>query len=306
MWRGATSRRGPMCGAACRPAADSSSRHSTRPRRAGSSRTSPSTWRGPDTAAGSWRAGPTPTSTWPTRYQQNAQHRAGAAGELANVGAVARVMSNTGLTRLVLVAPGDFRTVECWRSAWGAHDVLETLVERPDLEAALRDYDHTVAIPGALRPSIRPRTCALQRRGLRASDRACARLRLRSGNGGPQRRRTAAMRCAADPGASRPAVAQPVACGAGRRRSGLSRMAGTAARGRRRRAGRRRAAAEPRRARGVPRPVARRAHRRGGAPQRRHPLLSALARLLQARSCGTRTAPVRASRDKPAQMQSRR
>ncbi len=66
----------------------------------------------------------------------------------ANVGAVARVMSNTGLTRLVLVAPGDFRTVECWRSAWGAHDVLETLVERPDLEAALRDYDHTVAFSG--------------------------------------------------------------------------------------------------------------------------------------------------------------
>jgi tRNA/rRNA methyltransferase len=66
----------------------------------------------------------------------------------ANVGAVARVMSNTGLTRLVLVAPDDFRTVECWRSAWGAHDVLETLVERPDLEAALRDYDHTVAFSG--------------------------------------------------------------------------------------------------------------------------------------------------------------
>jgi tRNA (cytidine32/uridine32-2'-O)-methyltransferase len=66
----------------------------------------------------------------------------------ANVGAVARVMRNTGLTRLVLVAPGDFRTVDCWRSAWGAHDVLETLVEHADLPAALAHYDHTVAFSG--------------------------------------------------------------------------------------------------------------------------------------------------------------
>jgi len=43
----------------------------------------------------------------------------------ANVGAVARVVRNAGLEGLDLVAPGDWRTVECWRTAWGAQEVLE-------------------------------------------------------------------------------------------------------------------------------------------------------------------------------------
>jgi tRNA (cytidine32/uridine32-2'-O)-methyltransferase len=43
----------------------------------------------------------------------------------ANVGACARVVRNTGAAGLDLVAPCDFRTVECWRTAWGAHEVLE-------------------------------------------------------------------------------------------------------------------------------------------------------------------------------------
>jgi TrmH family RNA methyltransferase len=43
----------------------------------------------------------------------------------ANVGAVARVLANTGIDSLVLVAPGDYRTVECWRTAWGGYDILE-------------------------------------------------------------------------------------------------------------------------------------------------------------------------------------
>jgi tRNA/rRNA methyltransferase len=55
----------------------------------------------------------------------------------ANVGAAARVVRNTGLQGLDLVAPGDFRTVECWRTAWGAHDVLEQARVFPDLDAAL-------------------------------------------------------------------------------------------------------------------------------------------------------------------------
>ena len=42
-----------------------------------------------------------------------------------NVGAAARVVRNTGLEGLDLVDPGDWRTVECWRTAWGAHEVLE-------------------------------------------------------------------------------------------------------------------------------------------------------------------------------------
>ena len=43
----------------------------------------------------------------------------------SNVGACARVVRNAGLAGLDLVEPGDYRTVECWRTAWGAHDVLE-------------------------------------------------------------------------------------------------------------------------------------------------------------------------------------
>ncbi len=70
----------------------------------------------------------------------------------ANVGAVARVMRNTGLGRLVLVAASDFRTVECWRSAWGAHDVVEAVVETPDLESALEGYDQVAAFSGRSGP----------------------------------------------------------------------------------------------------------------------------------------------------------
>jgi TrmH family RNA methyltransferase len=43
----------------------------------------------------------------------------------ANIGAAARVVRNTGLEGLDLVAPGDWRTLECWRTAWRAQDVLE-------------------------------------------------------------------------------------------------------------------------------------------------------------------------------------
>jgi tRNA/rRNA methyltransferase len=54
-----------------------------------------------------------------------------------NVGACARVVRNTGATGLDLVAPGDWRTVECWRSAWGAQDVLEQARVFEDLAPAL-------------------------------------------------------------------------------------------------------------------------------------------------------------------------
>jgi len=38
----------------------------------------------------------------------------------ANIGACARVSRNSGAEGLDLVAaPGDWRTVECWRTAWG-------------------------------------------------------------------------------------------------------------------------------------------------------------------------------------------
>jgi tRNA/rRNA methyltransferase len=55
----------------------------------------------------------------------------------ANVGAAARAVRNAGLDGLGLVEPGDWRTVECWRTAWGAHEVLEQAAVFADLPAAL-------------------------------------------------------------------------------------------------------------------------------------------------------------------------
>jgi TrmH family RNA methyltransferase len=65
-----------------------------------------------------------------------------------NVGAVARVIRNTGLDGLDLVAPGDWRTIEAWRTAWGAHEVLETARVFPDLESALTEASWVAALSG--------------------------------------------------------------------------------------------------------------------------------------------------------------
>jgi tRNA/rRNA methyltransferase len=73
----------------------------------------------------------------------------------ANVGACARVARNTGAAGLDLVAPGDWRTVECWRTAWGAHDLLEEARVLPDLRSALAGAALTVALAGR-RPAERP------------------------------------------------------------------------------------------------------------------------------------------------------
>jgi TrmH family RNA methyltransferase len=69
----------------------------------------------------------------------------------ANVGACARVVRNTGASGLDLVAPGDWRTVECWRTAWGAHDVLEEARVFGDLAAALAGASMAVALTGRRR-----------------------------------------------------------------------------------------------------------------------------------------------------------
>lgn len=69
----------------------------------------------------------------------------------ANVGAVARAMRNTGMAELRLVQPGDWRTLECWRSAWGAHEVLEEARVFDGLEAALGDAAFTLALTGRAR-----------------------------------------------------------------------------------------------------------------------------------------------------------
>jgi tRNA/rRNA methyltransferase len=66
----------------------------------------------------------------------------------ANIGAVARVVRNTGLGPLRLVAPGDWRTVECWRTAWGSQDVLETAEVFDDLGAAIADATRAFAFSG--------------------------------------------------------------------------------------------------------------------------------------------------------------
>lgn len=65
-----------------------------------------------------------------------------------NVGAVARVVRNTGLEGVDLVAPGDWRTGECWRTAWGAHEVLEQAREFADLGSALAGTGLAVAFTG--------------------------------------------------------------------------------------------------------------------------------------------------------------
>ncbi len=69
-------------------------------------------------------------------------------GTPANVGAVARIVRNTGLTSLALVAPGDWRTLECWRSAWGAQEILEQARVVTDLAAALAGSSLAVGFSG--------------------------------------------------------------------------------------------------------------------------------------------------------------
>jgi tRNA/rRNA methyltransferase len=69
----------------------------------------------------------------------------------ANVGACARVVRNTGLAGLDLVEPGDFRTVECWRTAWGAHEVLEEARVFDRLAAALEGASLAIAFTGRRR-----------------------------------------------------------------------------------------------------------------------------------------------------------
>jgi TrmH family RNA methyltransferase len=66
----------------------------------------------------------------------------------ANVGAAARVVRNAGLHGLVIVDPGDWRTVECWRTAWGAHDVLEQARVAPDLDSAVAGAGYVAALSG--------------------------------------------------------------------------------------------------------------------------------------------------------------
>jgi TrmH family RNA methyltransferase len=72
----------------------------------------------------------------------------------ANVGAVARVVKNTGLAGLDLVSPGDWRTVECWRTAWGAQEILEEARVFETLEAAVAGASFVAALSGRRDPGL--------------------------------------------------------------------------------------------------------------------------------------------------------
>jgi TrmH family RNA methyltransferase len=74
----------------------------------------------------------------------------------ANVGASARVIRNAGGEGLDLVTPGDWRTVECWRTAWGAQDLLESARVFPDLASALEGTALTVGLTGRRGPGPAP------------------------------------------------------------------------------------------------------------------------------------------------------
>jgi tRNA/rRNA methyltransferase len=66
----------------------------------------------------------------------------------ANIGAAARAAANMGLAGLDLVAPGDWRTVEAWRMAWGAQSLLESARVFSSLDQALADAVYTAGLTG--------------------------------------------------------------------------------------------------------------------------------------------------------------
>lgn len=76
----------------------------------------------------------------------------------SNVGAVARVISNTGLSGLDLVQPCDFRTVEAWRMGWRSEDVLEQVRVFDSLEAARADAVYVAGFAGREGKKVDPIT----------------------------------------------------------------------------------------------------------------------------------------------------
>jgi tRNA/rRNA methyltransferase len=66
----------------------------------------------------------------------------------ANIGAVARVMKNTGLSDLRLVDPSDWRTIETWRTAWASQEILEKARVFRTLDEALQGSTMALALSG--------------------------------------------------------------------------------------------------------------------------------------------------------------
>lgn len=95
-------------------------------------------------------------------------------GSPANIGAAARVVRNTGLEGLDLVSPGDWRTLECWRTAWRAHEVIEEARVFDTVSAAVRDATYVVGLSGRRSsgpPAIEVRDMAREVAGLGPDDR---------------------------------------------------------------------------------------------------------------------------------------
>jgi TrmH family RNA methyltransferase len=76
----------------------------------------------------------------------------------SNVGAVARVISNTGLSGLDLVRPCDFRTVEAWRMAWRSEDVLEQTRVFESLKEACASAVYVAGFAGREGKKVEPIT----------------------------------------------------------------------------------------------------------------------------------------------------
>jgi TrmH family RNA methyltransferase len=76
----------------------------------------------------------------------------------SNVGAVARVITNTGLSGLDLVQPCDFRTVEAWRLAWRSEEVLEQVRVFDSLESARAGAVYVAGFAGREGKRVEPIT----------------------------------------------------------------------------------------------------------------------------------------------------
>jgi tRNA/rRNA methyltransferase len=92
----------------------------------------------------------------------------------ANVGAAARIVRNTGLSGLALVEAGDWRTVECWRTAWGAQEVLEAACAWDTLAEALAGSAYVAAFTGKRTAApLDVRELAAEIAGLERDERVC-------------------------------------------------------------------------------------------------------------------------------------
>jgi TrmH family RNA methyltransferase len=74
----------------------------------------------------------------------------------SNVGAVARVIANTGLDGLDLVQPCDFRTVEAWRMAWRSEEILENARVFESLEEAVGSAVYVFGLTGRRATRVEP------------------------------------------------------------------------------------------------------------------------------------------------------